>query len=113
MRRQPVDCQQMTPLFQRRTSPSPPASPIKDGEERDAMEMRARTLTAHINDRAIDVQPRETLLQAALRNGIDFPNSCRVGGCATCKCRLADGQVKELTETAYLLSDEEVERGFI
>ncbi len=75
--------------------------------------MRTRALTAHINDREITVEPRETLLQAALRNGIDFPSSCRVGGCATCKCRLLDGEVKELTETAYLLSDDEVERGFV
>lgn len=77
------------------------------------MQTRSRSLTAHINDRAITVEPRETLLQAALRNGIDFPNSCRVGGCASCKCRVVDGQVKELTETAYLLSDSEVERGFV
>jgi alkane 1-monooxygenase len=30
-----------------------------------------------------------------------------VGGCATCKCRLAEGKVRELTETGYLLSGRE------
>ena len=69
--------------------------------------------TATINGQAIRVEPRETLLNAALRAGIDFPHSCRVGGCAACKCKLLSGQVKELTETGYLLSDEELDQGYI
>lgn len=69
--------------------------------------------TARINEKLITVLPKETLLQAALRQGIDFPNSCRVGGCGSCKCRLVDGEVKELTETGYLLSAEEIDQGTI
>ncbi len=69
--------------------------------------------TARINDTEITVGPRETLLQAALRQGIEFPNSCRVGGCGSCKCRLVEGEVDELTETGYLLSADELERGTI
>lgn len=71
------------------------------------------TATATINDRPITVAPRETLLQAALRQGVPFPHGCRVGGCASCRCRLVEGKVRELTETAYLLSDQELDRGFI
>lgn len=74
---------------------------------------RKQQSTAVINGQSIAVDPRETLLQAALRQGIDFPNSCRVGGCGTCKCRLQDGKVKELTESGYLLSREEIEAGYI
>jgi len=66
-----------------------------------------------INDRVIEVEPRETILQAALRNGIEFPNNCRVGGCGTCRCRLSEGRVRELTETGYLLTAEEIEGGTI
>ena len=69
--------------------------------------------TARINDELITLLPKETLLHAALRNGIAFPNSCRVGGCGTCKCRLLEGDVKELTETGYLLSAEELQEGTI
>jgi ferredoxin len=69
--------------------------------------------TAQINDQLITVLPSETVLEAALRSGIDFPSSCRVGGCATCKCRLAAGEVKERTETGYLLSAEEIDAGYI
>ncbi|MBA4111123.1 MAG: oxidoreductase [Leptothrix sp. (in: Bacteria)] len=68
---------------------------------------------ASINGVPIMVNPKETLLQAALREGIDFPNSCRVGGCAACKCKLVDGKVKELTQTAYILSDEDLDAGMI
>lgn len=68
---------------------------------------------AHINAVPVTVNPKETLLQAALRQGIDFPHSCRVGGCANCKCKLVSGKVKELTQTAYILSDEELDQGYI
>jgi NAD(P)H-flavin reductase/ferredoxin len=68
---------------------------------------------ALINGRRVAVGRKETLLDAALRGGVDFPNSCRVGGCASCKCQLVSGRVKELTESAYILSDEEVKQGFI
>jgi alkane 1-monooxygenase len=36
-----------------------------------------------------------------------------VGGCASCRCRLVEGRVRELTETAYLLSDQELDQGVI
>lgn len=74
---------------------------------------KPKPVTAVINDTPITVNPKETLLQAALRQGIDFPHSCRVGGCASCKCQLVEGQVKELTQTAYILSDEDLDRGCI
>lgn len=69
--------------------------------------------TATINGRPITVQPHETLLAAALRQGVAMPFSCRVGGCGTCKCRLVQGRVKELTETGYILSGDELSRGGI
>ncbi len=74
---------------------------------------KAAPATARINGQAITLQPKETLLQAALREGIEFPHSCRVGGCATCKCKLVSGQVKELTETGYILSEAELDQGYI
>ena len=72
-----------------------------------------RLATVRINDQTISAGPGETVLSAALRNGIDFPSSCRVGGCGTCKCKVTSGKVKELTETGYLLSAEELEQGYV
>lgn len=70
-------------------------------------------ITAYINSQPITVDAKETLLQAALRQGIGFPHNCRVGGCATCKCRLVEGKVRELTDSGYLLTDDELEQGYI
>jgi NAD(P)H-flavin reductase/ferredoxin/fatty-acid desaturase len=69
--------------------------------------------TLTLRGEALPVEPGETLLQAALRAGVDFPNSCRVGGCGACKCRVTRGEVRELTETGYLLTAEELEQGTI
>ena len=69
--------------------------------------------TLQINGQAIPLEPRETILAAALRSGVAFPYSCRVGGCGSCKCRRASGEVNELTETGYLLSADEIEQGYI
>lgn len=69
--------------------------------------------TAVINGEPITVEPGETLLQAALRQGIDFPHRCRVGGCGTCRCRLAEGEVRALTDASYLLAAADIERGAI
>jgi CDP-4-dehydro-6-deoxyglucose reductase, E3 len=39
-------------------------------------------------------RPGETVLAAALRQGIVLPYSCKNGTCASCKCRLVEGRVK-------------------
>ncbi|XDD45853.1 fatty acid desaturase [Leptospira sp. WS39.C2] len=79
----------------------------------DTNDTGIKTNLVKINGVTISIRPKENILSAALRQGIDFPHSCRVGGCATCKCKLVDGRVKELTETGYLLSDEELDNGYI
>ncbi len=38
-------------------------------------------------------RPDETVLAAALRQGVMLPYSCRNGTCASCKCRLVEGEV--------------------
>jgi NAD(P)H-flavin reductase/ferredoxin len=68
---------------------------------------------AQINDQLVTALAGETILQAALRSGLSFPNSCRVGGCGSCKCQLKTGKVRELTETGYLLSAEELDAGYV
>ncbi|MDF1763899.1 MAG: 2Fe-2S iron-sulfur cluster binding domain-containing protein [Oleibacter sp.] len=59
------------------------------------------------------VEPKETILTAALRQGIRFPHSCKAGGCATCKCKLVDGKIKELTSSAFILSSEDLDNGMV
>lgn len=74
---------------------------------------RNKPYTAVINGQSIGVLAQETILAAALRNGIAFPHSCRVGGCASCKCNLKEGKVKQLTNASYILSDDDLDNGCI
>jgi NAD(P)H-flavin reductase/ferredoxin len=64
-------------------------------------------------DIEIRVSSKETLLQAALDQGVPLPYNCRAGGCGECKCRLIEGKVKELTDKSYLLSAEELKENYI
>ena len=56
-----------------------------------------------------EVEPGQTILQAALAQGLPWPSRCRVGSCTTCRCRLLDGKVRELTDTSYVLSTKQLE----
>lgn len=40
-----------------------------------------------------DVNQGETILQAALRQGVDFPYRCQQGVCSSCVCKLQQGEV--------------------
>ena len=52
-----------------------------------------------------------SVLEAALNNDIDAPYACRAGVCASCRCRLIEGEVEMAANHA--LEDYEVERGYI
>lgn len=55
----------------------------------------------------------KTLLSIALEKGLDYPHKCKVGGCGTCKCQLVEGKVKELKDSSYILSGEDLKNNYI
>ncbi len=55
--------------------------------------------------------PAETLLDAALSAGIDFPHRCRQGVCTSCVCRLKSGEVRY--DEPSPLSPTDVEQKFV
>jgi ferredoxin len=59
------------------------------------------------------VEPGQTILQAALAQGLPWPSRCRVGSCTTCRCRLLEGEVRELTDTTYVLSRRQLDDSYI
>jgi NAD(P)H-flavin reductase/ferredoxin len=61
----------------------------------------------------IQLEHKETVLNGAIRSNINFPHSCKAGGCATCKCKLVSGKVKELTDKSYMLTKEELDQNMI
>jgi len=56
-------------------------------------------------------QGSNNILDEALVNSADLPFACKGGVCATCKCKLIEGDVKMLL--SYGLEDDEVEAGYI
>lgn len=55
----------------------------------------------------------QTLLESALLNDIKFPHRCKAGGCGTCKCMLIEGEVKELKDSSYILSEDDLDNNYI
>jgi CDP-4-dehydro-6-deoxyglucose reductase len=64
-------------------------------------------------NRDFEVQPDETVLAAAIRQGIGLPYGCRDGACGSCKSRLVSGQVVHGTHQAKALSREEEASGLV
>lgn len=52
----------------------------------------------------------DTVLRAALRNGIGFPYACNVGSCGNCRFQLLEGEVKHKWEDPPAWSERDLKR---
>jgi ring-1,2-phenylacetyl-CoA epoxidase subunit PaaE len=59
----------------------------------------------------VEMLPNETVLEAAMRRGLDAPYSCQSGTCATCRAKLIDGNVH--MKSSFALTKHDIEAGFI
>ena len=59
----------------------------------------------------ITVSKEETILDAALKVGLDAPYSCQGGVCSSCICKVTEGHV--IMRKNLSLTEEEIEDGFI
>ncbi len=59
----------------------------------------------------VEVQENQTLLDAALRNGVYLPHACLHGLCGTCKVQVLEGEVDHGEASPFALMDFEREEG--
>jgi ring-1,2-phenylacetyl-CoA epoxidase subunit PaaE len=69
------------------------------------------TITLDGVTRSVAMRAGETVLEAALREGLDVPWSCRGGMCCTCRAKVTEGTVA--MDTNYSLQPWETEAGFV
>jgi ring-1,2-phenylacetyl-CoA epoxidase subunit PaaE len=87
-----------------RASAEPSAKPSANETRVEiVMDGRRRSFTMHTGT--------ESIIDAALRAGIELPFSCKAGVCSTCRTKLVRGKV-DMAES-YALEDWELEQGFI
>ena len=84
------------------------AEPSHDGAESGAATL---SLTLDGASRSIQMEPGQTVLEAALANAIDAPYACKAGVCSTCRCKVLEGEVE--MKTNHALEDYEVTRGYV
>jgi CDP-4-dehydro-6-deoxyglucose reductase len=70
-------------------------------------------LTLLPSGRSLDVLDSETLLSAAIREGVGLPYGCRDGACGSCKSKLLEGRVAHGVHQQKALSSAEEAAGLI
>ena len=73
--------------------------------------MRQVTIQFEGEEYKLTVSPEETILDAALDNGIELPHSCRKGNCTRCAGNLLSGEVSMDRDKG--LSEEDKQDGII
>ncbi len=77
----------------------------------DAAQARVTVIRDGLS-REIEFLPTDpSLLDAAAREGMDVPFSCKSGVCSTCRCKLVEGEVR--MDKNFALDKAEVAAGFI
>jgi CDP-4-dehydro-6-deoxyglucose reductase len=68
-------------------------------------------VTLKTSGKQFTTNPDETLLEAALRQGIHFPYGCKNGACGSCKGKILEGQVSHGEHSQSALSTTEETAG--
>jgi ferredoxin len=73
----------------------------------------AKTYTVTVQNKAaqLDCRADQTVLQAAIAAGIDYPYACASGNCGTCISKLDAGKIALLPHNDASLSAEQVTAG--
>jgi len=71
------------------------------------------TIAIEPSARQFNAETHETLLAAAIRQGIPLPYGCQDGACGGCKCKILQGSVRHDPYQSKALSEQEASAGLI
>jgi CDP-4-dehydro-6-deoxyglucose reductase/ferredoxin-NAD(P)+ reductase (naphthalene dioxygenase ferredoxin-specific) len=71
------------------------------------------TVSIRQHGEPIMVEIGQTILEAALAQGVPYPHGCRSGNCGACKSRLETGEIEMAPFSEYALTDAEREEGLV
>ena len=95
-----------TERFNTGTAPKATAQQMESrSEERVNIILDGRELIVEVS------QQDDSMLDGALRAGADLPYACKGGVCATCKCKVLEGQVEMAVN--YSLEEDEIQKGYV
>ena len=77
----------------------------------ETAEMIARATASQFEESSFEMSQKQTVLEAALKQGIDAPYSCQGGICSSCLARITNGSA-EMKKNS-ILTDGEVAEGLI
>jgi ring-1,2-phenylacetyl-CoA epoxidase subunit PaaE len=89
------------------------APTFSEEEAEDIQELSAQTVTVLYDgdSHVFDVEPHQTILEAALEKDIDLPYSCQAGMCTACLGKCLEGEVKMDEDDG--LTEKEISEGYV
>ena len=69
-------------------------------------------VTIQPSNKTIEVKNNQSILSAALDQGLDWPHDCKFGSCTSCKAQLTKGRIKPTSDYSQVLSKEEINDGY-
>jgi naphthalene 1,2-dioxygenase ferredoxin reductase component len=64
-------------------------------------------------DKPVTVEMGQTILDAAISQGVPYPHGCRSGNCGACKSRLISGDVEMSPFSEFALTQDEKDSGLV
>jgi ring-1,2-phenylacetyl-CoA epoxidase subunit PaaE len=71
----------------------------------------AISITVDADEVSFEMSQQQTILEAALKQGLDVPYSCQGGICSSCICRVTEGSAT--MKKNQILTDNEVAEGLV
>ncbi len=69
------------------------------------------TITVQPSGKQFTVDDQETILEAALRQGLVLPYGCKNGACGSCKVKVVDGPMRQGPHTPKALTEDDIAKG--